>query len=98
MITPLPAFTVHTKLALATLTPSVTVVVTLKAPAVLGVPLIAPVAVFSDKPGGKPLAPKVSVSPLGSVALRDRLAGVPTLVLCASGLASVGTNAGLVTG
>jgi hypothetical protein len=61
-----PVLMVQTKLALATLTPSLAVTRTLKLPCVVGVPDISPVALLIEMPGGKPVAAKIRVSPFGS--------------------------------
>src|SRR5256885_1528422 len=55
-ITALTATTVHTKLTLATLTPSLTLATTLKSPAVVGVPGMAPVEALRESPAGRPAA------------------------------------------
>ena len=48
--------TVHRKLSLATLTPSLTETTTLKLPAAVGVPLMRPVAALIARPVGRPVA------------------------------------------
>src|SRR5260221_9208296 len=67
--------TVHVKLALALSVPAVAVTVTLCAPALEydSVPLITPVVGAMARPGGKPVALKVTASPSGSLATTARL-------------------------
>jgi hypothetical protein len=58
---PLPpeALTVRTNVAVPVPLPLVALNVTLLVPGELGVPLIAPVVVFTESPDGNPLAPKL---------------------------------------
>src|SRR4051812_22232567 len=69
--------------------PSLAVTVTLKAPAVVGVPEISPEELMLS-PAGRPVAVKVSVCPEAeSLAAICRLTAVPTVVVCAPGLVTV---------
>ena len=72
-----PAAMVQVKLSLSLLTPSLAVAMTLNVPEAIGVPPISPVDGLTDTPDGRPLALKIRVSPLGSVAESCTIVGVP---------------------
>ena len=90
-----PAAMLQVKLSLSLLTPSLAVTMTLKVPETVGVPPIAPVDGLIDTPDGKPLALKISVSPLGSVAETCTMIGVPACPDWFPGLTRFGVIAGL---
>ena len=60
--------------------------------------MTAPVPASIDRPGGRPLAAKVRVSPLGSLALTARLTALPTLAAWLPGAASAGVTLVLSAG
>ena len=53
------AYTASDSVAVAVALPVVALMVTLKSSETVGVPLIRPLLVLTDRPAGKPLAPKL---------------------------------------
>jgi hypothetical protein len=70
--------------------PSVTVTLTLLVPAVVGVPEITPVVRFKANTAGRPVAVKLNGSPSGSLAWRDSVAGLPTVLIWFPGAFNTG--------
>ena len=70
--------------------PATAVRVTGKTPAVVGVPVMDPVAGMMARPAGRPVADQVKVAPgVGSVALTARAKAVPETLDWSPGLTTV---------